>query len=149
MALTSIVHQSNPPAKKNHSKEDTFAYGFRPIYLFSRFFGLMPFSIIYDSTGEALKPSISRLACFWLVILISIHTLMFITVFKAIEIPTGQFEYSPILYVGDAILFLMQLVCTILLFGLNIRNRFEFIDILKMFVEFDKEASQHLHEPFF
>lgn len=49
-------------------QKDTFAYCFRPIHIVSRAFGLMPFSITFDSNGEIQKSNVSKFDVLWFVV---------------------------------------------------------------------------------
>lgn len=49
-------------------QKDSFAYCFRPVYIVSRIFGLMPFSITFGSNGEIRKSNVSKFDVFWFVV---------------------------------------------------------------------------------
>lgn len=124
---------------KRWRKRD-FAYSFLPIYYFSRFFGLMPFSLIYDSDGEIQAPRISLLDGVWFIISICVYVFAAFTNFQIVTLPK-EMPLASLLYFGHYILLIQGLlVCTIAI-GLDMYNRNKVVAILKTFIAFDKEVS--------
>lgn len=132
--------QSQVDGKRVRSRKDNFAFSFRPIYFLSRAFGLMPFSITYDSNGEIQEPRISRLDVLGFVIGICVQlilTYLHIRNVKASKDPnTAQY----FLILCDYVLWVAIMIYGILLRGLDMYNRFKLVNILKDFTMFDKEV---------
>lgn len=128
--------------KRDHLKRrPDIIYSYRPIYYFSRFFGLLPFSLRYDSNGEIQMPKISKLDGVWFVISIVIYLALAKMVSLSIEIQKNA--SSPILILGNKLLLMFGLIYGAIMIVENMCSRFRFVGILKMFTAFDKEASQH------
>lgn len=124
---------------KRRKKHD-FAYSFLPIYYFSRFFGLMPFSFIYDSDGEIQAPRISIFDGAWFVISICIYVSAAFTNFQIISLPK-EMVIASALYFGHYILLIQGLLVCAIAIGLDMCNRNKLVTILKTFIAFDKEVS--------
>lgn len=132
-------NHSNTAEVEDHPKTASFTFGLRPIYYFSRVFGLLPFSIIHDSDGVALEPKIGKLDALWMVINIGIYASMTYFVYK--DINYYQNAITTTLLTGDDLLFLMEIILGMVIIGLDFYNRFGFIDILRKFSIFDTEAN--------
>lgn len=117
-----------------------FVYSFLPIYYFSRFFGLMPFSFIYDSDDEIQAPRISIFDGVWFVITIGIYLVAAFTNFQILTHPK-EMALASALYYGHYILLIQGLLVCSVAIGLDIYNRNRLVTILKIFIAFDKEVS--------
>lgn len=117
-----------------------FSFSFRPIYYFSRIFGLIPFSIIHDINGDVLKSKVRKIDGVLFAAFIILH-LIFSTYFcmspLIVESPT----------IPNAWIFLEKLIRALIHFHnimigiINMYNRDRIINILKMFDTFDKEVT--------
>lgn len=141
-----MVHPSNDDRSKSVEKDPNLsnmnsAYSYRPIYYFSRIFGLMPFSIIYSSDGRAQKPRVSVFDGLWFVISICIYILMAVISYKNIILPTNS-NSSYLMILGDYVLLILGLFIGALTIGMDMCNRFKIVDILKMFDTFDNKVKQ-------
>lgn len=58
-------HHLNTINRQASWSNDTFAHCFRPIYIFSRAFGLMPFSIICQSNGGVRESKVTKFDALW------------------------------------------------------------------------------------
>lgn len=118
-------------------KDFNFAYGFRPIYYSSRAFGLMPFTLVYNSNGTIDGQKIKVVDIIWFIISISIN--LFVTFM--ISGSTQYFNYvesaSLVLEGGDLLLLLLAAIFNTMMIGFGICIRFKFVDILKNIENFD------------
>lgn len=139
-------NQLNVEKNVDYLKECGFMYSLRPIYYFSRLFGLMPFSILYDSNGDVQKPKVRFLDGLWFTISIS--------VFLSIVIASVQeMEFISSLDLRMFMIVTMGLIFDAIFIVLDMFNRVKLVDIFKKFVIFDKAVRfliyyQHFHEYF-
>lgn len=116
-----------------------FASIFRPIYYFSRVFGMLPFSIIYDSNGEVQEPKVRTFDVLWFVGSISLRlSIAFISI-QQVKLDPGA---PHVLTLGGFVLIILSHVFGAVAAGMEMCNRYIIIDILKMVNTFDKEASR-------
>lgn len=121
-----------------------FAYGFRPIYYFSRVCGLMPFSITYDSNGEIQKARVRVFDGLWFVISMCLYLLALHISFQ--ETRKYYMMEPNFLILGDFIPRGMKLFFGCTKIALDMYNRAKLIGILKSFTEFDNEVSARIHD---
>lgn len=121
----------------NNEKNINYLYSFRPIYYFSRFFGLMPFSIIYDSSGEVQRPIITIFDGLWFVIsMCSYSFAVFLSIrLKIMKQPSPTF----VTILGNTFI-MMTILYGVLAVAIDMCNRYKFIEIVKKFTGFDKEV---------
>lgn len=121
-------------ANENEAQMKTFNFvdSFRPVYYFSRLFGLMPFTINCDSYGDVQKSTITKFDGFWLVISVVLYSLMpfFINVLS------GPFFVIILGYIFAIIGF----IYSVLKILVDVCNRSKYIAILKKITIFDKEV---------
>lgn len=115
-----------------HKDHPNFAYSFRPVYLFLRLFGLMPFSIIYNSNDEIQKCKITKFDGCWFVISLSMYLLMAIFI-KVIHVPTSFSILGTIFGILGYTYSFSAIV-------VNMWNRNRFVKILKQITIFDMEV---------
>lgn len=127
---------------KNSTRPNcTFSCGFRPIYIVSRVFGQMPFSIEFDSNGVIHRPAIKMLDALWF--LISIICYICITYF-AFDYFRSDGSFNPLLtfsYVGNNFVFGICIINGLLAIVLDMCFRFVFVDAFKKIIVFDQKAS--------
>ena len=121
-----------------HWKKDSFVYCFRPIYVVSHIFGLMPFSIIFHSNGEVQKSSVSKFDILWFLtslclLLLGIYALLTVH-------PSIPKSYSMIAFLGETGIFVTVLILASLSIILGMCNRHKLINIVKKITMSDKEA---------
>lgn len=115
-----------------------FMYPFQPIYYTLRVFGLMPFTIIYDSNGGTKEPIVRALDVVWFVISIGLYSF---TVFMSIQISSPRSSSLYVLYVFGSVFVVLNLIGCALIALLSMCYRSKFVKILKMFQSFDKKVS--------
>lgn len=141
MARPSVLNHFNTSGIKVQSQELNFAFSFRPIYYFSRVFGLMPFSIVYDSNGDPQVPRVGIFDLLWFVISICIYLPFVYYCYKQLAISNDQ--SVPILFLlGAYILQMLDLIYGVLIIGIDMYNRFKLVGILKKITAFDKEVDE-------
>lgn len=134
---SSVNTQHEMEENEVHSEKVSFTQSLRPIYYFSRMFGLMPFSIVHDSNGEAQKPRISKLDGIWFTVAIGSYLAMAYIAYKNIA-PKKSTSYMLILV--DNFVYFSEIFLGILIIGFEMCNRFKLINILREFTTFDTEV---------
>lgn len=117
-----------------------FDHAFRPIYYMSRVFGLMPFTIHYDSNGIPQKLIVRHID--WIIFLIFIIISLTITYdgFQAMDaLDNYNLPFIHTFYGKFYQLVIMISSATIIV--LNMYNRYRFMFILTNFTTFDKNVS--------
>lgn len=131
------------------SKKLNFAHSFQPIYILSRIFGLMPFTIVFDSNDKIQTARVKVIDLIWFTIAIGIY-LCSITHFPL----AGQHIFLYIL-VPDSTLTLAFGTKSIVIFrrlfnclsiGMEMCNRFKLIEILKNINTFDEKVSYFIFD---
>lgn len=130
-----VVNQEAPVQKLN------FSHSLRPIYLVSRAFGFMPFSIVYYPNGNIHKPRVSILDGLWFVISLCIYTFGIYFVFLYAIFNQLDAKMSWVLVISCTICFEIGFIFGYLSIIFDMGNRFKLIDIMKKFIIFDQEAS--------
>lgn len=148
IAIVKMMHSSgdqvaNQLVDKQYFRDSSnFLYTFRPIYYVSRVFGLMPYTIVYDTNGDAVKPKKTACDCLWFVISILVYTALAYLIYQEKTVPSYDKSTSMlILMLGDRILSILSLIFGAQLIIMDMCNRYKLIDILKNVTIFDKEVS--------
>lgn len=110
----------------------------RPIYLFLRLYGFMPFTIIYDPNNEIQELRVTVIDILWLLISLCAHTLALFDYLNSDDAPTWQ-KYSAALI--DHVYSISEVIFGVIGIMIDMCNRFKLIDIMKKFNEFDKEVN--------
>ena len=140
-SVLNAVNQFQIDTRRGRWKKRDFAYSFLPIYYFSRLFGLMPYSIVYDSIGEIQTPRVRTIDGIWFIISICIYVLAAFTNFQSITSPKEMTMVSDALYFGHYMLLIEGLLVSAVSIGFDMHNRYKLVTILKAFICFDKEVS--------
>lgn len=127
------------PKKTATSTKEGFSYSLKPIYFFSRAFGLLPFSVISNSKGEIQKAQVKVFDLVWFAISICVYLYCAQFYGSNLEIQDEQND-SYILDLGDSLILIIDLVAGAVTVALDMRNRSRFIDILKNLTSFDKKV---------
>lgn len=90
-------------------KKMTFSYSLRPIYYFSRIFGLLPFTIVYDTNGDVYEARVTCFDILWFIISVCLYLLLALFSYTNIQLPEGP-NVSPILVLGDYVLLITGLL---------------------------------------
>lgn len=124
--------------KRCSQKSHDFVYSFRPMYYFSRFFGLLPFSFTYNSNGQIEAPQIRIIDGVWFVISVTFFLILAINSSQVIEIPNDS---APLVTLSNTLLLTVGLFNGAAMIVFHMCVRFRFVTILKTITTFDKEAS--------
>ena len=126
-----------------NTKKIDFVYSFRPIYYFSRIYGLMPFTITYNSYT---KTHGSKLKChdiLWFIVSITIHLIHILTTTKYTLYLQDSKNISNILVSGDYFLEVFSMYYNIILVGLDMCMRSKLMMyIFEKINVFDEEVSE-------
>lgn len=126
-----------------NSRKFNFFYSFCPVYYFSRMFGFMPFTIVYDPSGTIQKPVIRSLDIFWLIVSIFVYLLSAFISFQNAHFPqNSNYIESVILLGANYVIMLSGLIFGALIIVLDMCNRFKLVAILNNIKTFDEEVSQ-------
>lgn len=125
--------------KTGSNKADDFIYSYRPMYYFARFFGLLPFSFVYDSNGELQAPRVTIFDGVWFVLSVVFYLMLAISSFEGFEIIPN--DPAPLVNLINALLLTVGLCNGATMIVVNMCVRFRFTAILKTITAFDKEAS--------
>lgn len=144
LVQSSIDHQPTVAKKMTNSKKIDFAYSFRPIYYVSRAYGLMPFTITYNSRGQIYGPEVRLFDILWFIIAIFANlSYMFMTSKDTLYLQDPK-EKSNILIGGDYFLEVFSIMYIITLIGTNMCIRSKFVGIIRKISTFDEEVSQFI-----
>lgn len=116
-----------------------FAYTFRPIYYFSRIFGLMPFTITYYPNGQVKGTRIGLIDGVWLCIAIIAYFSSAYNTYQMMKIVVVP--DSPILFNLSFTIQISRLFSGGVIVWLDFCNRFRYVNILKKLSTFDRTVS--------
>lgn len=122
-------------------KSNDFVYSYRPMYYFSRFFGLLPFSFVYDSNGDLQAPRIRIVDSVWFVFTIVFYVMLAINSCQDVVIPK---DAAPLIFLSNTLLLTVGLFNGAAMIVVNMCVRCKFVAILRKITHFDKEVS-HIH----
>lgn len=117
-----------------------FYYGFRPLYLFSRFVGLMPFTIVRCTNGNILTVNVTTGDWIWFFIAIIWYTVLAIISTKNLRLPQDSNE-SLAINVGDHVILIAGLLLGSFSIAMDLFNRKRLMDIAQKYEIFDSEVS--------
>ena len=137
---TAYSAESNKSTKKDiPSKNLNFSYSLRPIYYFSRTFGLFPFTIVYDTNGDVQSARVTVFDFLWFIITVCMYLLLAWLSYGN-KLPVGANE-SPLLILGDLVLLIIGLIFGSAMIVFDMYNRSRLINIIKKFTKFDMEVN--------
>lgn len=139
MVQPTVDDRIKSPEKQDQFRKMNFAFSFQPIYNFSRIFGLMPFSIIYDSNGYLLGIKTWPLDYLWFVVSICSYILMTLVAYKYLALKQDP-RVPYVLTFSDHMLLILGLISGAFFISLDFYNRSKFFDVMKQFNAFDREA---------
>lgn len=124
---------------RQQPKRLTDFYDFiRPVYIFCRIFGLLPFRINCDSNHNIKSTSVGAYDIAWFLISISINLTFIYLILPSIK-PSNEFR-SSVLYVGGRLILLVGYILATLSIILDLFNRNRITGILMDFYSFDKKV---------
>lgn len=133
MVQPSLYNRNKTSENEAQVRTFNFMDSFRPVYYFSRIFGLMPFSIICDDTnGEVQQSKITKFDGLWFVISLCFPSLMGYFVQASIK--------PQLIFLLDYVFEISAFIYWILSIVVNMFYRSRFINILKKITTFDEEV---------
>lgn len=151
VAPAEIPHKLQPSmedfavVKKNsRSRAINFSTSLLPAYFFSRVIGLIPFSIVRDSNGDAHTARINLFDLLWFIFSILLYLFLAFYRYSYMDIPQDASK-SYILVIGDSLLLIFGIIYGALMIVMDMFNRNRLVDILKKFTIFDKEVNLLIH----
>lgn len=133
----SITH----PPRKSAAKQPNFVDSFQPIHHFLRTLGLMPFSIIRNTSGNLLSPRIKQFDAVWFVTTIIIYSLATFVSFRYVKFNRESNTKLNMLNISNNLHLTLGLMFCVLTIGMDMYNRFKLIDLFEKFIIFDKNVS--------
>lgn len=137
------IYSSENTNKVTNGSEINFLFSLRPMYYFSRIFGLTPFSIIRNSNDEIQAIHVSKFDLLWFITSMGLYSLMAVICFQTTH-SEGSPNLSHVLIIGDRLLLTVCLVSSVIKVIMDMCNRFRLFDILKKLAFFDKEVSKYI-----
>lgn len=133
--------------KKANSIKIDFAYSFRPIYYFSRVYGLMPFTITYNARGAINGLEVKMTDLFWFIATLTLNVAMTLMISKDTLYLQDLKFLSNMLSGADYFLEIYCMIFNLLLIGMDMWMRTRLVDILQRITTFDEEVSHLLEKP--
>lgn len=127
----------------NLEKKADFEHSVRPIYYFSRVFGLLPFSLIRNERGEIQKPQVRFTDLLFFVISLSWYFFLACVSCQNIRLPNDN---SLIPIAGDFLLLIIGLIFNEFIIPMDMFNRFKLVEVVKMFNTFDENVSESINK---
>lgn len=121
-----------------------FYYGFRPLYLFSRLTGLMPFTIVQGANGTILSVQVSVFDWIWFFTAITTNTALAIISTKNLRLPQDHNE-SLAINVGDHLILIVGLILGSFSIAMDMFNRRKLTELAQKYEIFDNEVSVSPH----
>ena len=140
MEQSSINTHSEVASKTTNAKKINLAYSLKPIYYFSRVFGSLPFSIVFDSNGGIQTARVKLFDILWFLISIGLN-LYFTIQYATFAGNENMVKLSPILVHSAKLIIPLRKLCNCLIIGFDMCNRFKLIEILKNINNFDEKVS--------
>lgn len=140
--MDTIAHNSNAQLKQLN-----FEDSFRPLYYFSRFIGLWPFSFRHNTNGIIENARIGRLDGAWFLISLCCHLLaayFWYIYIHIIYLEDADADADVTIYIFSMLYMLLRM--KYILIGaagiiLDMVHRHRLADILRKFIIFDNEVS--------
>lgn len=121
-------------------KKLNFEHVFRPVYYFSRFAGLWPFSIIRSSNGSIQKARCGPCDILWLVLVVCFNLTLALDAYEQLKAEREEHEVR-IRFVVDSIFEISSFLFITIGIVLDAINRNTLVLILKKFNTFDLMVS--------
>ena len=138
----SLHHRSQANTKTKLSKKYNFMYSFRPVYYFSRVYGLMPFTITFNSRGKIRGFEVGPFDILWFILTIVINLTLALLISKDTEFLRDTRSGSIILVGGDYSINIFSMIFNAVLIVTDMCLRHKLVDILKKINTFDEKVSR-------
>lgn len=125
--------------KKQPKERLSFYHCFWPLYITSRLFGVLPFSMHYNPKHDHIdKVTVGFFDAIWFVGAISLNAVLVYWILSTLN--TSNEVQSAILLIGGRILLIVGLLNTPLAIIMDMINRNRLRKILNEFLKYDKEV---------
>lgn len=118
-----------------------FVYGFRPILYFSRFCGMLSFSILFDSNGRPQRAKITKCYVLRLMISMCLHSMLFYLIIRNMKLSQHPNTAAYLLLLQNYQIRIVLLMFSIFMRVMDMMNRMKFVKLLKTYLLFDKQVS--------
>lgn len=119
----------------------TVYHSFRPLFIYSRFFGLFPFSFKINVFGEVQHVKLTILDLFWLCLSIAMYSSLMAFVLFGPDNVESDLRSAHSLVLGDSFLFVYGFIMCIISIVMDLINRNRIAWNIQRFEEFDKEVN--------
>lgn len=142
MAQHSFINKIGIPFKPSQKihKKINFVHSFRPIYIVSRAFGLMPFSMAYQSNGAIQKPTVCMLDILWFLFSIGVNGFGIYTLSASIIRKPLSKEPAHLVVLSIYLIVILGLFLGLFTIIFDMCNRSKLVDIVKNFIIFDNKV---------
>lgn len=123
-----------------HRRKNDFARSFRIVYIVSRVFGLMPFTVAYNMNGEIEKPTFTKPDVLWFLISICVYSFGIFTQLQFMFPSDLEHYTSPLVVLSDSVIIMLGLILAFLAIFSDMCHRSKLVDIAKRFITFDKKV---------
>lgn len=113
---------------------------YRPIYIVSRIFGLMPFSIAYHSNGVIYRPVVNKLDALWFLLAMATFISFIYLSFEFFISGEHANLLTAVSFVGTFFVFGFNVIVCLLAINLDMCFRFKFVNIFKKITTFDRKV---------
>lgn len=124
--------------KRTQIDKDGFLYTFRPIYIYSRAFGALPFSIFKNENGDVQRADVSVFDFIWFLVSTCLYIFFFFASYQQFK-RIQESKDSNVLMLGSRVRLFSGLFFGVIIIVLDMCSRF--VNILKKFISFDNEVS--------
>lgn len=128
--------------KKANAIRIDFAHSFRPIYYFSRVYGLMPFTISYNARGSINGLEVKLSDLLWFIATFTLNVTLALMISKDSLYLQDLNVMSNILSGGEYFLEIYCMIFNLLLIGMDMWMRTKLMEILQGITTFDEKVSQ-------
>lgn len=136
-----IKREMEPLANANIilKRKFNFKYAFQPLYYFSRFVGLWPFSIIHDSKGTIQKAHIGPFNILTSILIVCLNLAQSLDSYRNLKVELAKYKVR-IRFTVFIVFKISFSLFTIIRISMDLINSNELVDILKKFNAFDNEV---------
>lgn len=120
-------------------------HSFRPVYYFNRVFGLMPFTITYNSRGSIHGFEVGTFDILWFIVSIIINLIYAFMISNDTHLLQNLKMESIILVGGDYLTDIFCIIFDVLLIGTDMCIRYKLVDILKKINTFDEKVNHFIY----
>lgn len=140
MMSVAVDREVESSAEDMSMKRYSFTHSFRAIYYFSRVFGLLPWSINFDSERLMHEPMVRVFDVLWFLILICGYSFVSYNSYHRMKVSNDS---GTILIFGGHMHMIFRFFFGIVAMAMDLCNRHKIVNILNMFNDFDQNVSNN------